>query len=266
MYQWATPHLIMSEIMENNDIKLFDLLLHIPNYLSKRDCESLIKYYNKVESEQLSYYEHSTTPEGEDKSSSFRCIEITDPTVVEFSLLRFAVVDLAKRYRAYLESFNSFHMHNIRTGAFNYVHKWRLLKYSEGSSIHQHSDHAPFGYGSCTINLNEDYEGGEFTFFNGKKQIKLKQGDAIVFPADHYWVHEVKKIISGERYSFNCFLNKIPVDIMMSLNDLAAHWSCLTHHPCYVGDSLIIVSEDELLDRMQTETQNSTDNNNPNPK
>jgi hypothetical protein len=27
----------MSEIMENNDIKLFDLLLHIPNYLSKRD-------------------------------------------------------------------------------------------------------------------------------------------------------------------------------------------------------------------------------------
>jgi hypothetical protein len=252
--------------MENNDIKLFDLLLHIPNYLSKRDCEALIKYYNKVESEKLSYYEHSTTPEGVTKDSSFRCIEVIDPNILEFGVLRFAVVDLVKKYRAHLESFNSFHTHNIRTGAFNYVHKYRLLKYSEGSSIHQHTDHAPFGYGSCTINLNEDYEGGEFTFFKGKKEIKLKQGDAIVFPADHYWVHEVKKIISGERYSFNCFLNKIPNDILMNLNQIASHFSSLIHDPCYVGEHLIIVSEDELLDRTQTETQNISDNTTPNPE
>jgi len=254
----------MSEIMENNDIKLFDLLLHIPNYLSKRDCESLINYYNKVESEKLSYYETSMAPEGVYKKASFKCIEVDDPNSVEFGILRFAVVDLVKKYCDYLESFNSFHNYSIRTGSFNYVHKYRLLKYGEGSSIHQHSDHGPFGYGSCTINLNEDYEGGEFVFFNGKNQIKLKQGDAIVFPADHYWVHEVKTLVSGERYSFNCFLNKVPNEVISNLNNLASYFSHVLQHPCYVGKGLVIMSEDELQAKMDTEMQNSTDNINLN--
>jgi len=254
----------MSEIMENNDIKLFDLLLHIPNYLSKRDCETLINYYNKVESEKSSYYETSMAPEGAYKEASFKCVEVDDPNSIEFNILRFAVVDLVKKYGNYLESFNSFHTHSLRTGAFNYVHKYRLLKYGEGSSIHQHSDHGPFGYGSCTINLNEDYEGGEFSFFNGKNQIKLKQGDAIVFPADYYWVHEVKTIVSGERYSFNCFLNKVPNEIVHNLNDLSSYFSHMTQHPCYVGEGIVIISEDELQARMQTKTQNNINNPDPN--
>ena len=194
--------------MKTDDIKLFDLLLHIPNYMSKRDCESLINYYN--DATEHSYYENSTTPEGVHKHSTFKCIELTNPNHREFSILRFAVVDLVKKYRKYLESFNSFHTHAIKTNTFNYIHKYRLLKYDKGASIHPHSDHAPYGYGSCTINLNEDYEGGEFSFFNGKHEINLKRGDAIIFPADHFWVHEVKPIILGERFSFNSFLNKVP--------------------------------------------------------
>jgi predicted 2-oxoglutarate/Fe(II)-dependent dioxygenase YbiX len=232
--------------MKTDDIKLFDLLLHIPNYMSKRDCESLIKHYNEVESAKSSYYERSTTPQGIHKASSFKCIELADPHSIELNMLRFAVIDLVKKYRDYLDSFNSFHVHNIRKSAFNYVHKYRILKYTEGASIHAHSDHAPYGYGSCTINLNEDYEGGEFSFFNGKNEIKLKQGDAILFPADHYWVHEVKPIISGTRYSFNCFLNKLHVEVMNNLNDLAEKFGDNPACSHYVGEGVNIVSEEEL--------------------
>jgi hypothetical protein len=238
--------------MKTDEIKLFDLLLHIPNYMSKRDCQSLIKHYDEIESKQSSFYEASTTPDGIRKKSTFTCVELVDPHSIELNMLRFAVVDLVKKYRDYLESFNSFHTHSLKKGAFNYVHKYRLLKYNKGTSIHPHSDHAPFGYGSCTINLNEDYEGGEFTFFNGKYKLNLKQGDAIIFPADHYWVHEVKPIISGSRYSFNCFLNKLHTEVMMSLNNLADKFADNPACPYYVGEAVNIVSEEELKEIKQS--------------
>jgi hypothetical protein len=235
--------------MKNDDIKLFDLLLHIPNYMSKRDCETLIKYHNN--SKESSYYENSTTPQGIQKFSTFKCVELKNPKSLEFAMLRFAVADLVKKYRNYLESFDSFHNSIIRSGAFNYVHKYRILEYTKGASIHQHSDHMPFGYGSCTINLNEDYKGGEFTFFNGKNELNLKQGDAIIFPADQYWVHEVKPIISGTRYSFNCFLNKIKLDVMNNLNSLANSFPYEPPDPYYVGQYVDIVSEEELNNLQQ---------------
>jgi hypothetical protein len=232
--------------MKTDDIKLFDLLLHIPNYMSKRDCESLMKHYDEIETKKSSFYEASMAPEGIRKRSTFTCVELVEPQSIELNLLRFAVVDLVKKYHEYLESFNSFHMYNIKKGCFNYVHKYRILKYIKGASIHAHSDHAPYGYGSCTINLNEDYEGGEFSFFNGKHEIKLKQGDAMVFPADNFWVHEVKPIISGTRYSFNCFLNKLHVEVMNDLNNLADRFGYNPACPHYVGEGVNIVSEQEI--------------------
>ena len=105
----------------------------------------------------------------------------------------------------------------MRKNNLLYSHKIRLMKYNLGAKIHPHSDHDPHVYGSCTFNLNENYEGGNFVFFRDKKTIKLKQGDALIFPADHYWVHEVKPINKGVRYSVNCFLQSIPQSIKEKL-------------------------------------------------
>jgi hypothetical protein len=185
--------------------------------------------------------------------SSFKCIEICDPNSVELNILRYSVHNIIKKYNEYLKSFNSFHTTSLKLGSHNYVHKYRILKYSKGSSIHPHSDHAPFGYGSCTINLNEEYEGGAFSFFNGKHEINLKRGDAIIFPADHYWVHEVKPITSGERFAFNTFLNKIPHNIVMHLNSLASNFECLPNHPDYVGNSLTVLTEEEMALKIKEE-------------
>jgi len=52
---------------------------------------------------------------------------------------------------------------------------------------------------SMTIVLNEDYEGGEFEFFEDKNLIKEKMGTVIVFPS--YMVHKVRPVTSGTRYS-----------------------------------------------------------------
>ena len=87
------------------------------------------------------------------------------------------------------------------------------MKYETGARIHPHSDHDPGIYGSISFNLNDNYEGGEFKFFNGNYTIPLSKGDALIFPADYFWVHEVTTVTKGIRYSTNGFLTSYPSDV-----------------------------------------------------
>lgn len=60
---------------------------------------------------------------------------------------------------------------------------------------------------SIIINLNEDYDGGEFNFPKQNVKIKLKKGEAICFPP--YWTHphEVSSVSFGEyRYTINTWI------------------------------------------------------------
>ena len=49
--------------------------------------------------------------------------------------------------------------------------------------------------------LNENYKGGKFIMFKNK-EIKLLQGDVIVFPSNFLFPHKVTEVKSGERFSF----------------------------------------------------------------
>ena len=82
----------------------------------------------------------------------------------------------------------------------------RILKYDIGQCIKDHTDVGGTIRASCTLNLNEDYEGGEFRFFDGKIKETFKTGDAMLFPAEPIWIHGTEPIIKGTRYSINCFL------------------------------------------------------------
>ena len=92
------------------------------------------------------------------------------------------------------------------------------MKYETGAKIHPHTDHIPNIYGSITFNLNNDYEGGEFKFFNGNYTVSLNKGDALIFPADYFWVHEIPPVTKGVRYSLNSFLIRHPYDILLQNN------------------------------------------------
>ena len=82
----------------------------------------------------------------------------------------------------------------------------RILKYDVGECIKDHTDVSPLNRASCTLNLNEDYEGGEFRFFDGRVKHAFKTGDAMLFPAEPIWVHGTEPVTKGTRYSINCFL------------------------------------------------------------
>ena len=73
------------------------------------------------------------------------------------------------------------------------------------SSHHFKNSHGKVRKLSMTIQLNEDYEGGEFQVarcYKGKLQIETldkSMGTVVVFPSS--LEHRVRKVTSGERYS-----------------------------------------------------------------
>jgi len=84
----------------------------------------------------------------------------------------------------------------------------RILKYDVGQCIKDHSDVSGETRASCTLNLNENYKGGEFRFFDGQIKEVFKTGDGMLFPAEPIWIHGTQPITKGTRYSINCFLHQ----------------------------------------------------------
>ena len=192
-----------------------NLILHKPRFLSEEQCDSLIKYYE--DNEERKTREHCPHAEsGIDTYSTFDVIDILYGTE-ESNLVSSCIEEMINLWQDYTDEFKMFHKWKRRS--MLYSHKLRLMKYEKGAKIHPHVDHAPHVYGSCTFNLNENYEGGDFVFFRGKKKIKLKKGDALIFPANYFWVHEVEPITKGVRYSTNCFLQDLPSTVIQEVEN-----------------------------------------------
>lgn len=78
-----------------------------------------------------------------------------------------------------------------------------LLRYNEGCFYTVHTDsflERPRTV-SCSFALNDDYEGGEFAFFDKEIKIKLKKGSVLMFPSNFMYPHEILPVLSGTRYS-----------------------------------------------------------------
>lgn len=78
-----------------------------------------------------------------------------------------------------------------------------LLKYEKGGFYTQHVDsftNTPRTI-SCSFILNNNFKGGEFTFFNNNVIYSLKKGSAIMFPSNFLYPHSILPVIEGTRYS-----------------------------------------------------------------
>jgi hypothetical protein len=78
-----------------------------------------------------------------------------------------------------------------------------LLRYKEGQFYVQHVDSfkgRPRAV-SCSFALNDDYEGGEWGFFNREMVIRVPKGSAVLFPSNFMYPHEIMPVTKGIRYS-----------------------------------------------------------------
>ena len=187
-------------------MNLTDLIYREKNIFSQDECQFLIDEYNKLEdNEVIEQCHHAAT--GIMTRSTFKR-GVLQPNTEAKKLVFSATEKIINNYMDYLDSFGMFH--NAIRGSMLYSHMYRLLKYEKGAKIHPHTDHDPFVYGSCTFNLNDNYSGGDFVFWRGKHRLKLEAGEGLIFPSDHFWVHEVEEVTDGVRYSTNSFLQEVP--------------------------------------------------------
>jgi hypothetical protein len=80
---------------------------------------------------------------------------------------------------------------------------YELLRYETGQFYTEHTDDYPGipRIVSCSLMLNDDYEGGEFAFFGGTIRYVPKKGSAIMFPSNFLYPHEIMPVTKGTRHS-----------------------------------------------------------------
>ena len=80
---------------------------------------------------------------------------------------------------------------------------YMLLRYKTGDYVKKHVDTSSDQHRtlSCSLILNDDYQGGEISFFDGEVKPNLKKGDLLIFPSSFTYPHEVLPVKSGTRYS-----------------------------------------------------------------
>lgn len=187
-------------------MNIFDLILIIKNHLSDDECQHLVNEYERKKisaGKEQSFHAY----EAKMATSNFKRVEITESSS-QYDLVKNKTESALSIWLDHLHNKNMFNVPVLRS-VLQYPYTFRILKYEIGNFIHPHTDWDHFNYASVTLNLNEDYTGGEFVFMNGAHKVHLERGDALVFPTDHYWVHETYPILSGCRYSVNTFISSI---------------------------------------------------------
>jgi len=191
------------------NIKITDLKFHVDKLVSKDVCDYFINIYEN--NSKHTYFENSYKFETKkQEEDNYKCMNLTKLSLEDKNFIK--PLELAKRYISIMiTNYVLYIQKNIcptfDSKLISQSDNVRILKYAKGQFIKDHSDVTADSRASCTLNLNEDYEGGEFRFFDGQIKHSFKTGDAMIFPAEPIWIHGTEPITKGARYSINCFLH-----------------------------------------------------------
>ena len=152
-------------------------------------CDQIIKEADE------NHFKSATTGDG--NVSDYRnCI--AKPLSDKFDKSIFEVV--AKSLRKYCETFKwcEFGLNIEDTG---YQHLF--YKGSNRGEYKMHTDHFDLHPRvlSCSMLLNDNYDGGDFVFFDEQYLVKKKKGSVIMFPSNFCFPHAVTPVTNGDRHS-----------------------------------------------------------------
>jgi predicted 2-oxoglutarate/Fe(II)-dependent dioxygenase YbiX len=177
---------------------LTDYILVLENIIPERLCDDILNEY-----ENSNEWEDTLIGEGEVDKKSRNCtlIAISSNITIEKNKnirksLDDKVFECAKEaIREYNKKFNKA-MISKDSG-------YDLLKYEKGGFYLQHVDSftkIPRTI-SCSFILNNNFKGGEFSFFDNESIYSLKKGSAIMFPSNFLYPHSILPVTIGTRYS-----------------------------------------------------------------
>ena len=173
-------------------IKVYD------NILTEEQCDRILAEY-----EDCSDWYDAMVGQAEVKNNvrNCECVHISVKDIINKNYDRRKEIDAIVFERAggaaqkYIEEFP---MCTISTDS-----GYDLLRYHAGGFYTIHTDNykdRPRTV-SMSLMLSDDYEGGEFAFFDRETILKPSKGSAVVFPANFMYPHEIMPVLSGTRYS-----------------------------------------------------------------
>jgi predicted 2-oxoglutarate/Fe(II)-dependent dioxygenase YbiX len=80
---------------------------------------------------------------------------------------------------------------------------FELLRYHTGGFYRTHTDSfkkVPRAL-SCSFALNDDFGGGDWSFFCGDYTLRPPKGSVVLFPSSFMFPHEILEVTSGTRYA-----------------------------------------------------------------
>lgn len=200
--QIVEPTKKYSPILIKPESKLEDFVQVFDNVLSPENCNLILNEYKNS-----SKWSDTQTGAGIDKNTR-NCMEIgisqdfiiNENFEVRRNLDNVVFESVRKVILNYNDIVSTFRI-EIDTG-------YQLLRYKEGEFYTQHTDSFKEQQRSlsCSLQLNEDYDGGEFALFDRGMMIRTKPGSAIVFPSNFMYPHEIMPVIKGTRYSIITWL------------------------------------------------------------
>ncbi len=177
---------------------LEDFIITLDSIVPDELCDRILEEYSNC-----SFWAPSRTGDGNVSDQIRNCdnINISEDMVIQknFDIRKKIDEDMfasaSKALSEYRKSFPSLGA-DIDTG-------YGLLRYNKGQFYVQHTDSFKTQQRalSCSFLLNDDYEGGEFAFFDREIMIRGSKGSAIIFPSNFMFPHEIMPVISGTRYS-----------------------------------------------------------------
>ena len=193
------------------DHKISDLKYRINGLVPKNTCENIIEIFEKYPELTMfeESYKYKTKTIEDDNFNSLDLSKIKNPNEDILYALNEAkkyISIMITNYVLYIKSKKI--SPDFDKGLISYSSNIRILRYQKNQFIKDHIDVDGTVRASCTLNLNQNYEGGEFRFFDGQIKEKFKTGDAMLFPAEPIWIHGTEPITKGTRYSINCFLKR----------------------------------------------------------
>lgn len=176
---------------------LRDYIVVFNNIVSNELCDEILDEYANDKN-----WINTTVARGLERNIR-RCdaINISDSTIIEQNQQKRKSIDeklfvcAGEAIRKYNEKFEKAHIQ----GDSGYT----LLRYQEGEFYSEHTDHflqSP-RIVSCSFTLNDNFEGGEFGFFNRNLVYKPPKGSALMFPSNFLYPHEVMPVKRHVRYS-----------------------------------------------------------------
>jgi hypothetical protein len=79
--------------------------------------------------------------------------------------------------------------------------KTHIARFKEGAGMHEHYDSSRPNDIATLVYINDDYSGGDIYFPAYNMSFKPEPGDLLCFPDNPNFIHGVRPIISGTRYT-----------------------------------------------------------------